>query len=63
MKMRLAGFLMFTILSVSILSYGFSSSVFADSHNIPPISAQTELPTYENGDSVYVDGAIRDFEL
>ncbi len=62
MKMRLAGFLMFTILSVSILSYGFSSSVFADSHNIAPISATTELPTYENGDRVLVNGNIRDFD-
>jgi len=60
--MRLAGFLMFTILSVSILSYGFSSSVFAESHNIPPISAKTELPTYENGNRVLIDGTIRDFD-
>ncbi|MBA4461514.1 MAG: hypothetical protein H2B00_03260, partial [Nitrosopumilaceae archaeon] len=60
--MRLAGFLMFAILSVSILSYGFSGSAFADSHNIPPISASTELPSYENGDRVYVDGSIRDFD-
>ena len=63
MKMRFAGFLMFTILSVSILSYGFSSSAFADSHDIPPISVKTELPTYENGDRVLVDGTIRDFDL
>ena len=63
MKMRLAGFLMFSILTMSILSYGFSGSVFAESHNIPPISAQTELPTYENGDRVLVDGTIRDFDL
>ncbi len=63
MKMRSAGFLLFTILSLSILSYGFSSSVFADSHNIPPISAKTEIASYENGDRVYVDGSIRDFDL
>ena len=62
MKMRLAGFLMFTILSVSILSYGFSGSAFAESHNIPPISAKTELPTYENGNRVLIDGTIRDFD-
>ena len=62
MKMRFAGFLMFAILSISIVSYGFSTSVFADSHNIPPISAKTEIPSYENGDRVYVDGSIRDFD-
>ena len=54
---------MFIILSISILSYGFSSNVFADSHNIPPISAKAELPTYENGDRVYVDGSIRDYDV
>jgi hypothetical protein len=62
MKMRISGFLVFALLSLSIFSYGFSSSVFADSHNIPPISAKTELPSYENGDRVYVDGFIRDFD-
>lgn len=61
MKMRLGGFLVFVLLSISIFSYGFSVSVFADSHNIPPISARTELPSYENGDRVYVDGFIRDY--
>ena len=63
MKMRFAGFLMFAILSVSIFSYGFGSSVFGDSHNIPQISAKTEIATYENGDRVYVTGSIRDFDL
>ena len=62
MKMRLAGFLMFAILSLSILSYGFNDMVYADSHNIPPISAKTELPSYENGDRVYVEGSIRDYD-
>jgi signal peptidase I len=62
MKMRLSGFLMFAILSISIMSYGFSSSAFGDSHNIPPISANPELPSYENGDRVFVDGSIRDFD-
>jgi len=62
MKMRLAGLVMFTILSISILSYSFGGFVFAESHNIPPISARTELPSYENGDRVYVEGTIRDYD-
>ena len=62
MKMRLTGFLALSLLSISILSYGFSGAVFADSHNIPPISASTEFPSYENGDRVVIDGSIRDYD-
>ncbi len=62
MKMRLAGFLALLLLSISILSYGFNGTVFADSHNIPPISAKTELPSYENGDRVELNGSIRDYD-
>ena len=62
MKMRLITFLAITLLSISILSYGVNESVFADSHNIPPISASTELPTYGNGDEVVVSGNIRDYD-
>ena len=62
MKMKLVAFLAFALLSISILSYGVNGSVFAESHNIPPISASTELPTYENGDTVVVSGDIRDYD-
>jgi hypothetical protein len=62
MKMKLVAFLAFALLSISILSYGVNGSVFADSHNIPPISASTELPTYGNGDTVVVSGDIRDYD-
>ena len=62
MKMRFAGFLAFALLSISIISYGVNGSVFADSHNIPPLSASTELPTYGNGGKVLISGDIRDFD-
>ena len=62
MKMRLRGFLAFALLSISIFSYGVNTSVFADNHNIPPISASTELPTYGNGDRVFFSGDIRDYD-
>ena len=62
MKMRLTGFLAFALLSISILSYGVSASVFADNHNIPPISASTELSSYGNGDRVFFSGTIRDYD-
>ena len=62
MKMRFKDLFAFMLLSISILSYGTSSSVFADEHNIPPISASAEFPTYENGDRVVITGSIRDFD-
>jgi len=63
MEMKLSALLMFTLLSVSIFSYGVGgSSVFADDHNIPPISASTNLPTYENGGKVIVSGNIKDYD-
>ena len=44
------------------MSYGVNASAFADSHNIPPLSASTELPTYGNGGNVVISGDIRDFD-
>ena len=62
MKMRLSILLAFSLLSISIASFGMNTSVFADEHNIPPISATTELPTYGNGDRVVISGDIRDYD-
>ncbi len=62
MKMRFRGLFVIMFLSISVLFYGASSSVFADNHDIPPISASTELPAYENGDRVIITGNIRDFD-
>ena len=62
MKMRITGFLAFALLSISILSYGVNGSAFGDSHNIPPLSASTELPSYGNGDRVSFSGNIRDYD-
>jgi len=36
--------------------------VFADSHNISPISASTELSTYGNAANVIITGNIRDYD-
>ena len=62
MKMKFSGFLALSLLSISILSYGFSGVAYADSHNIPPISVSTEFPSYENGDRVKLNGDIRDYD-
>jgi len=43
MKMRLMGFLAFALLSISILSYGVSDSVFATEHNVPPVFIERKI--------------------
>jgi len=53
-------YLIFFIILLTII--GSSPQVFADSHNIPPILAKTELSSYDNDDRVIVDGKIRDFD-
>jgi len=62
MKMRLSAFLAFALLSISILSYGVSGSVFADSHNIPPLSVSTDLELYGNGATVVISGNIKNYD-
>ena len=62
MEMRFRGLFVIMLLSISVLFYGASSSVYADNHNVSPISASTEFPAYENGDRVIITGNIRDFD-
>jgi hypothetical protein len=62
MKMRVTGFLAFALLSISILSYGVNGSVFADSHNIPPLSVSTDLEIYANGGNVIISGNIKNYD-
>jgi len=62
MKMRLRGFLAFALLSISILSYGVSGSVFADSHNVPPVFVEVDSDIIANGGIVTVSGNIKNYE-
>ncbi len=62
MKMRLTGFLAFALLSISILSYGVSGSVFADNHNVPPVSISLDSDIIANGGIVTVSGNIRNYD-
>jgi len=62
MKMRLTGFLAFALLSVSILSYGVNGSVFAESHDIPPVFVETDLDLYGNGGTVVISGQIKNYD-
>ena len=50
------------ILTVSIISYGMSSSVYATSHNVPPVSVQTDRASYTTGEVILISGFVKDFD-
>ena len=60
--MKFAGKFLLLILSLSIISYGMSSSVYATSHNIPPISVETNLGSYATGDAILISGFVKDYD-
>ena len=50
------------LIGFSSFLFGLSDKVFADNHNVPPISASTELPTYGNGDTIITTGKISEYD-
>ena len=60
--MKLSGKFLLVILSLSIISYGMSSSVYATSHSIAPISINTNLSSYATGDAILISGFVKDFD-
>jgi len=62
LEMRVAGILVSIVLSLIVVSSGLSSALAAElsSGTIPPLSVKTELPLYEDGDSVVFSGIIKD---
>jgi len=59
MKMRLTGFLAFALLSISILSYGVNTSVFAENSFI---NVSTDLDIIANGGIVVLSGNIENYD-
>ena len=57
MKMKLSGFLAFTLLSISILSFGLTGAVNAQS--VLPLSVETDSSTYTTGNSISISGLIQ----
>jgi len=55
--MKLSGFLAFTLLSISILSFGLTGAVNAQS--ILPVSVETDSLTYTTGNSIVISGLIQ----
>ncbi len=62
MKMRFRGALAVSLLSISIISYGFTDMVFGDEHNIPPLLASVDMSSYNYGSMVNVTGSIKDYD-
>ena len=62
MKMKLVGFLAFTLLSLSILSYGVSGAAFATSDPNPALAISSNAEIYSSGDTIVVSGLIGDYD-
>ena len=60
--MKLSGKFLLIILSLSIISYGMSSSVYASSHSIPPVSISTDKASYVTGDAILLSGFVKDYD-
>ena len=60
--MKLMGFLAFTLLSLSILSYGVSGAAFATSDPNPALAISSDAEIYKNGDTIVVSGLIGDYD-
>jgi hypothetical protein len=60
--MKLSGKFLLIIISLSIISYGMSSSVYASSHSIPPISISTDKASYATGDAILLSGFVKDYD-
>jgi len=60
--MNVTGKFLLAFLCISIASYGLSGSVYASSHNLLPLSVQTNSSTYSTGDIILIFGSIRDYD-
>jgi hypothetical protein len=62
MKMKLSGFLAFTLLSISILSYGVSDIAFAATDPNPALPISTNIDIASNGATVTITGSVKDYD-
>ena len=60
--MNVKGKFLLVFLCLSITSYGLSGSVYASSHNVLPISIETDAESYSTGDTIIVSGHIVNFD-
>ena len=60
--MNVKGKFLLVFLCLSITSYGLSGSVYASSHNILPLTIDTNAKSYSMGDTIIVSGHINNFD-
>ena len=60
--MNVKGKFLLVFLCLSITSYGLSGSVYASSHNILPLTIDTDAKFYSMGDTIIVSGHINNFD-
>ena len=60
--MNVKGKFLLVFLCLSIASYGLSGSVYASSHNILPLTIDTDAESYSTGDTIIVSGHIINFD-
>ena len=51
--------LAYALIAILISSIGVTIPVFADSHNIPPLSVRTDSNSYDQGDTVVITGLVK----
>jgi len=60
--MNVTGKFLLAFLCISIASYGLSGSVSASSHNLLPLTVQTNTDSYTSGDLILIFGSIKDYD-
>ena len=60
--MNVTGKFLLAFLCISIVSYGLSGSVYANSHNLLPFTVATNSGSYSTGDLILIFGSIRDYD-
>ena len=60
--MNVTGKFLLGFLCISIASYGLSGSVSASSHNLLPLTVQTNSNSYAAGDTILIFGSIKDYD-
>ena len=60
--MNVTGKFLLAFLCISIASYGLSGSAYASSHNLLPLTVQTNSNSYAAGDTILIFGSIKDYD-
>ena len=60
--MKILRYLAIVMLIGIVSSTGIAGIAFSESHNVAPLTAESEAPLYEGGDTVTIRGAIKDYD-